>query len=335
VRTFTASFPESPAYDEGPAARAVAAHLRTEHTDLTIEQPHADLLEFLARQYDEPIADSSMIPTWLISRAIRAHATVALGGDGGDELFGGYPHYRWLQRQAGMVGMVPNVALRAMSRVGERLPIGARGRNHLIGTAGTLAQRVAHVNLYFDARSRARMLAPACISARAEHIKEVLCADVLPSRVAARVDFLTYLTDSVLVKTDRASMATSLELRAPFLDVRMIEFAFGSVPERLKVGKSGTKIILRDLARRHLPAGISDRKKQGFSIPMDEWMRGSWGNYTRAVLADVPATLFDRAFIDSLQNAQRKGYNNANRLYALTMFELWRRAYGVEDLVQT
>ena len=250
-------------------------------------------------------------------------------------MFGGYPHYRWLQRQAGLVGIVPNAALRAVSRVGQRMTIGARGRNHLIGTAGTLAHRVAHVNLYFDAGSRTRMLAPASISARAEHIKEILCADNNPSRAASRVDFLTYLTDSVLVKTDRASMASSLELRAPFLDVRVIEFAFGSVPERLKVGRRGTKLILRDLARRHLPLSVADKKKQGFSIPMDDWMRGSWGDYIRGVLADVPPELFERKVITTLLNAQAEGYSNANRLYALTMFELWRRAYDIEDFVQT
>jgi asparagine synthase (glutamine-hydrolysing) len=335
VRTFTVNFPETPGFDEGPAARAVAAHLGTDHTDLTIEQAHPDLLDFLSRQYDEPIADSSMIPTYLVSRAIREHATVALGGDGGDELFGGYPHYRWLQRQASLVRMIPHPALRAISRIGQRMTIGARGRNHLIGTAGSLAHRVSHTNLYFDAGSRTRMLAAASVAARAEHIKETLCIATSPSRVAARVDFLTYLTDSVLVKTDRASMAASLEVRAPFLDVRMIEFAFGSVPERLKVGSKGTKIILRDLARRHLPAQIALKRKQGFSIPLDDWMKGAWGSFMRDVLADAPPTLFDRQFIASIQTAQSKGYPNANRLYAITMFELWRRAYGVDDLVQT
>jgi asparagine synthase (glutamine-hydrolysing) len=333
VRTFTANFPGNSAFDEGPAARAVAAHFGTLHTDVHIDDPAPEILDLLARHFDEPIADSSMIPTYLIAKAIREHATVALGGEGGDELFGGYPHYRWLQLQARVVGVLPHPALDALSSIGCRLPIGARGRNHLIGTAGTLAQRIAHTNLYFDAGTRAQLLAPAAIRPNAERIKERLSEGNNPSRAAARVDFLTYLTDDVLVKTDRASMAASLELRAPFLDVRMIEFAFRSVPERLKVGRAGTKILLRKLARTKLPLHTARKRKQGFSVPMSDWMKGSWGASIREVVNAAPTSLYDPAVLRRLQASQARGHANTNRIFAVTMFELWRRAYGVDPQI--
>jgi asparagine synthase (glutamine-hydrolysing) len=129
IKTFTVSFPGHGAYDEAPFARAVAEHFDTEHMELVAEPASVDLLPQLARQYDEPIADSSMVPTYLISKVIRQTATVALGGDGGDELFGGYPHYCWLQEQANIRRLLPVSVRRIVGFAGRRLPLGFRGRN--------------------------------------------------------------------------------------------------------------------------------------------------------------------------------------------------------------
>ena len=134
VKTFTITFPGHGAFDEAPYARAVANHFGTEHIELAAEPATVDLLPQLARQYDEPIADSSMVPTYLVSRLIRREATVALGGDGGDELFGGYPHHAWVQQQARMGGWVPRPARWAGYQAATRLmPVGATGRNYLLG----------------------------------------------------------------------------------------------------------------------------------------------------------------------------------------------------------
>jgi asparagine synthase (glutamine-hydrolysing) len=147
VRTFTVSFPGHAAHDEGPYARLVAEHFGTRHTELAAKPATVELLPTLARQYDEPIADSSMVPTYLVSRLIREHAKVALSGDGGDELFGGYHHYRWIQRGAQLRRVVPGPVRRLIGTASRLLPVGLRGRNHLMAFGGDTRANIAHVNL--------------------------------------------------------------------------------------------------------------------------------------------------------------------------------------------
>lgn len=334
VKTFTVSFRGHEKYDEGPYARQVAQYFGTEHTELPGEAMTVDLLPELAQQYDEPIADSSMVPTYLVSKLIRQHATVALGGDGGDELFGGYPHYTWIQRAENLKRFVPR-PLRAWAGTigGKLLPVGVKGRNHLIGFSDGQAHSVAHINLYFDAHSRRQLLSPALgigkLSALSpESYKSALCPiGRSPLQQATSVDFMTYLVDDLLVKVDRASMLTSLEVRAPWLDYRIVEFAFGRVPDRLKATEKQRKILLRHLGRRVLPPGMDLDRKQGFSIPLTSWFQGDWGRFIESVLSD--SELFDRRTIRKLIAAQHRGFANTHRLFALTMFELWRRHYRI------
>ena len=161
VKTFTISFPGHGAFDESPYARSVARHFDTEHVELAAEPATVDLLPELARQYDEPIADSSMVPTYLVSRLIRREATVALGGDGGDELFGGYPHHSWVQRQARMGGWIPRPARWAGRAAATRLmPVGTKGRNYLLGLTSEPPWNIVQFNVLFDADARRRLLAP-------------------------------------------------------------------------------------------------------------------------------------------------------------------------------
>jgi asparagine synthase (glutamine-hydrolysing) len=145
------------------------------------------------------------------------------------------------------------------------------------------------------------------------------------------VDFQVYLADDLLVKVDRASMFASLEVRAPFLDHRIIDFAFARVPEHLKVGPRGTKVLLRRLAARLLPRAIAEKPKQGFSLPLHSWFAGPFGAFISDVLDDAPAHLFSRAAITAVQESQAQGRNNTQRLFALAMFELWRREYRIEE----
>ena len=158
VRTFTMTFPGHPSHDEGPHARMVAAHLGTDHAELEADGAVVEVLPEIARQFDEPIADSAIVPTWLLSRLIRRQATVALGGDGSDELFGGYPHYQWVIDVARLRRVMPAPARALASRLGTALPTGTRGRNHLIGLAGDLGDTIAHINMYFDRATRRRLV---------------------------------------------------------------------------------------------------------------------------------------------------------------------------------
>ena len=336
VKTFTIAFPGAGRFDEAPYARMVAEHFGTEHTELTAEQADVDLMGDLAAQFDEPMADSSMVPTYLVCRLIRRHATVALGGDGGDELFGGYPHHSWTQQQQRLRRFIPP-PLRQLARSAARWMMrpGRKGRNYVLGVLSSLPQSISQINTYCDESLRRSLLSPV-YSARAprhrspEAFKADLCGlGRTPLQLATSVDFATYLPEDILVKVDRASMLTSLEVRAPFLDYRLIEFAFGRLGDSLRATVRRRKILSRRLARRVLPAQLDLERKQGFSLPLQEWFKGKWGEYCCEVLGDADGGLFDRGAIDELIADQRRGRFNTQRLFALTVFELWRRCYDV------
>lgn len=332
VRTFTIAFPGHGAYDEGPVAKVVASHFGTEHTELVAEPATVDLLPSLARQYDEPIGDSSMVPTYLVSRLVRQSCTVALGGDAGDELFGGYMHYSRIQNQMRVRRALPSVAKRAVGALAALLPTGVRGRTYLTSLAIRDSEAWAHANLLFDRASR-RRLAPATRGIEGSPPEESRlrygAGGVTDLQKMTTADFATYLPEDILVKVDRASMLTSLEVRAPFLDHRVIEFAFGQVPDRLRATATERKVVLKMLAKRLLPAELDLRRKQGFSLPLDAWFRGDWGKYIADVLLSAPAELFDPQEIRALLAGQRRGLANAQRLFNLAILELWRREYDV------
>jgi asparagine synthase (glutamine-hydrolysing) len=329
VRTFTISFPGYGTFDESPHARIVAQHFGTQHVELAAEAATVDLLPELARQYDEPMADSSMIPTFLVSRLIRREAKVALGGDGGDELFGGYLHYEWVRRQALIRRVIPPVFRRAVAKMAEALPVGVRGRNYLVGAPQDIDYSIAHANLFFDVKSRRRLLAPAGLQITDRPEREKAGLGVAGSAVerAMAVDFRTYMVDDILVKVDRASMLASLEVRAPLLDPRIIEFAFGQVPLPLRAWHGQRKVLLRRLARKILPPELDIHRKQGFSIPLHRWFEGDWGRFMREVLREADPAIFDRGFIESVITGQERGLANTHRLFSLMIFELWRREY--------
>lgn len=332
VRTFTLTFPGHGDHDEGPHARRVAEHFGTQHTEIAAEPVAVDTLPTLARQFDEPIGDSALVPTYVLSRAIRQHATVALGGDGGDEIFGGYRHDQWLQRQARLRRLLPGALRRCLGAAARRLlPIGVRGRHHLIGLAGDAPHSIAHVNLFFDRAARRRLLKqPGLHEGAPEARRAALCR---PShtllRQAMEADFLTTLSDGYLVKVDRASMLTSLEVRPPWLDHRIVEFAFGRAPDALRTVGGERKILPRRLAARILPATMDLSRKWGFSMPLARWFRGEWGSFVEEVLREADPTILDRRMIGSLLDGQSRGYANTERLFALAFFELWRREYRV------
>jgi asparagine synthase (glutamine-hydrolysing) len=335
IKTFTISFPGHGTFDEAPYARAVANHFGTEHVELEAEPASVDLLPELARQYDEPIADSSMVPTYLVSKLIRREATVALGGDGGDELFAGYFQHSWVQQQGRLGDWIPRPAQRAVrAAVAQLLPVGTKGRNYLLGLTASNPYNIVQFNVMFDADARRRLLAPlgaqGLTPGAPEAYKAALCRDrATPLQQSTALDFRTYLVDDILTKVDRASMLCSLEVRAPFLDVRLIDFAFARVPDRLRATARERKILARRLAARVLPSDLDLTRKQGFALPLASWFKGDWGRFMEGVLTSTEAKLFDRQVVRHLLNGQRAGLSNTHRLFALTMIELWRREYRI------
>lgn len=332
VQTFTIGFPGHGALDETEHARLIARHFGTEHTELVAEPTTVELIPRLARQFDEPMVDSSMIPTFLVSQLVRQHCTVALGGDGGDELFGGYGSYArllWMQQD---LGRIPFPLRQVISGAAEYfLPVGLKGRNWLQGLGVDLKYGLPLIASYFDATTRRRLMAHRSgwplVSEDLREARVPVHPDLLQR--ATRMDFENYLAEDILVKVDRASMLSSLEVRAPMLDYRLIEFAFGKVPSYLKATPREKKILLKRLAARVLPAQFDRGRKQGFSIPLADWLKtGAFREMFRSVLLDSQS-IFEQRTVRGLLQGQDRGRSNGERLFALVLFELWRREYAV------
>jgi asparagine synthase (glutamine-hydrolysing) len=189
-------------------------------------------------------------------------------------------------------------------------------------------------NMLFDADARRRLLSDVnprwTFSGSPEAYKASLCRPgESPLRQITAVDFQTYLVDDILVKVDRASMLCALEVRAPFLDPRLIELAFRRVPDHLRATATERKVLSRRLAQRLLPPALDLTRKQGFALPLPQWFKGDWGRFIEDVLTDPGADLFDRRIVRQLIAGQRVGLSNTHRLFALLMIELWRREYGI------
>lgn len=324
IRTFTISFRDSPQLDESAHARLVARHCGTEHTELEGSVGGPEILRELARQFDEPLGDSSQVPTLLVSRLARRECKVVLGGDGGDELFGGYRHYNRLLKLRGSPG--PRWVGRLAARVASQLPFGVRGRNYLMGFDSDATGDPQPTPRLFDAKSLRALLPVAPDAVRDEPLAGDAASPLF--RAQAR-DFRAYLPGDILTKVDRASMLASLEVRAPFLDHRLVEFAFREVPDSLKATRNERKILPKLLAQKLLPPEFDVQRKQGFSIPMKLWLQGAWGDFMFEVLANAEPGVFAPRFVRQLIDGQRAGRSNGEVIFAITMFELWRREYGV------
>lgn len=333
IKTFTIRFPGHGRLDETEHARLISRHFATEHIEFEATAPSQERLTRLARQFDEPIIDSSMIPTSLVTDLVGKHCTVAVGGDGADELFGGYSHYDRMLRMERKFSRVPLPLRKAIALGAERLlPIGAKGRNWLQALGEDLDSSVPLVASYFDAATRRQLLGRSAHSqVTAEMIFRTRAraeGDLLQR--ASRTDFENYLPEDILVKVDRSSMLSSLEMRAPFLDCRIIEFASGKVPSSLKATSSERKILLRRLAARLLPRQFDQTRKQGFSIPIAHWLEsGPMRELFYAVLLDQ-GCIFDQSVVRDLLDSTARGRNNGERLFGLLLFELWRKEYRVE-----
>lgn len=331
IQTFSIGFPGYGKIDETGHARLVAKHFGTQHTELIAEPASANLLPILAKQFDEPMVDSSMIPSFLVSQLVRKHCKVALGGDGGDELFAGYGHYSrllWMQKR---LSFIPYPFRSSIAFAAEKLlPVGMKGRNWLQFLSADLENNLPMITTRFDLTTRCKLIK----SDNFHNIAEALAKSRVPSQDdllqrSTRMDFENYLAEDLLVKVDRSSMLNSLEMRSPFLDKYLIEFAFGKVPSKLKANIFQKKILLKRLTERVLPSSFDRQRKQGFSIPLADWLKdGKFRELFNDVLRDSNCT-FDSQAVNNLLVGQDRGYNNSERLFALVLFELWRREYGI------
>ncbi len=347
VKTFSVGF-DDPRYDESSHAAAVAAHLGTEHTTLRATAKMAlDLVPRLPHLYDEPFADSSQLPTCLVASLTREHVTVALSGDGGDELFGGYNRHLWGPRVWSRVSRLPLASRRALASLIRCVSSGGYDRlmalagqvlpsRFQVRTVGEKLYKLADVlacesfaTLYSDLASMSRHPASfltAEYSGAAVGPLPVDLDGMSQTEWMMLMDTLTYMVDDVLVKVDRASMASSLEVRAPFLDPEVFKAAW-QLPTDMRVSQGEGKRVLRDILYRHVPRTLIERPKMGFAVPLDEWLRGPLREWAESLL--TPASLSSLPMLDAKgvqqcwqKHLQGKGHF-AQQLWALLQLLAW------------
>jgi asparagine synthase (glutamine-hydrolysing) len=330
VTTFSIGMPDT-RFDESAHAADVARYLGTDHVEHIIQPTEAlSLLARLPAIWDEPFADSSQIPTYLVSSLARQQVTVALSGDGGDELFLGYPQYATLQKvwRLRVLGYLPwEMGLRPLSHFGERWRRRVRNARAYVG--GWRQADTSELNRYWMDRFRDD---PAPVKHAVHWRAEAARRRWSAAQTAALADAGAYLPDCILVKVDRAAMANSLETRAPLLDHRIVEFAL-KLPMDFKMKDGVGKRVLRDVLYRHVPRSLVDRPKMGFSIPLGSWLRDELREWAEAMLAAVPreSQVFDVQSIKAIWSEHLAGRrDHADQLWPVLAVISWCQAHGAE-----
>jgi asparagine synthase (glutamine-hydrolysing) len=341
VRTFSIGF-AGVATDEAPHARRVAAHLGTQHTELYVTAQDAlDLVPRLPDVFCEPFADSSQVPTLLVSKLARQQVTVALTGDGGDELFAGYDRYQRVAHGQARIGKFPLPARRAAATLLRHMPLGLlNGAMRLAGNPGGLHNPADRLRKIADVLTSASPSAlhrglitlwePRQAVPGVRENESVFSRDLPPAPTLIEqmmlADSLCYLPDDLLVKVDRAAMAYSLECRAPFLDHRVVEYAWGlSLAQKTPAAEG--KGLLKQLLERYVPRPLFDRPKQGFGLPVDGWLQGPLREWAEALLATdalrkagvLNVELIRRRWHEHLSGAR----NWQQHLWTVLMLQAW------------
>jgi asparagine synthase (glutamine-hydrolysing) len=349
VKTFTVTVAED-GYNEGPFARAVSRHLGTEHTELELMPSQVlDAIPLLPEIYDEPFADSSQIPTYLISKLVRRYVKVSLSGDGGDELFSGYTRYDQALKFSSRVGRFPQGVRVAVARILQAVPASLwqsilggptalmLGRNW----SGKVGDRVHKLAELLPFRGP-RQLYGEMVSRSGRFRKIVIGASTKPSRLELAIastvksndfvgamsyfDLVSYLPDDILVKVDRAAMAVGLETRAPLLDHHIVEFALG-LPSSFKRRDRVDKALLREVLYKYVPRELFERPKKGFAIPLNEWLKGPLRPWAEELLD--PRRISQQGFLDAAVIKRLWGEHSrgerfwAPQLWDVLMFQAW------------
>lgn len=351
VRTFSIGFREE-SHNEAEHAKTIASHLGCKHTEVILSANDAlEVVPLLPAMFDEPFADSSQIPTYLVSKISREHVTVALSGDGGDELFCGYERYGWAEKNRKIVsnlpfglrkltsGLIGSVSAETYDNSLKFINAGLPGRFQDLN-AGRKLHTLSRILKYKDEASLYRGLM-SNFDRATEYIRDPeeratvfdqyksLCARGNHCAAMMLVDTLCYLPDDIMVKVDRSSMAVSLEARAPFLDHRVVEFAW-SLPDEYKMSSGVTKRVLRELLSRHLPPSLTERPKQGFAIPIADWLRKELRPWAEQLLDEN--TLHEQGFLHPAAVSQvwqqhLSGKRNwDNLLWSILSFQAWLSA---------
>ena len=349
VKTFSIGFHES-GYDEAQSAKRVAAHLGTDHTEFYVEPRHAlDVIPRLPDWFDEPFADPSQIPTYLVSELTRRHVTVALSGDGGDELFAGYNRYFWAERLARAARLVPrplrgasaavltSLAPETWNRLFAAVPAGWRPAlpGDKLHKIATLLEHPAPDAIY--RRLVSQWEQPEKIAAAGREppgpLWDATIARDFPDLVPRMqfLDMVSYLPDDILTKVDRATMAVGLEGRVPLLDHRVVAYSW-TLPLGFKVRSGHGKWLLRRVLDRYVPRPLIERPKMGFGVPIDAWLRGPLREWAETLLA--PARLKSDGFvrIEPVRRAWAEHLAGSRNwqypLWTVLMLQAWRERWA-------
>jgi len=330
IRTFSIGFEES-RFNELPYARMVAEKYKTEHHEIVVRPDSIAIIRKFVKHFGEPFADSSAIPTFIVSEFAARHVKVALSGDGGDELFGGYTSLQKVQRLR-KLDRIPKAARSMLSWISAQMPYSAYGKNllYMIGRSNAL-DRYFSFN-YSPYHMRSRLLRPAwMMTAEAGFLARVLPDYILPDSAGTLSQVMHWeasanLTGDMLVKVDRMSMANSLEVRSPLLDHELAELA-ATIPHEWKIAEGQGKQILLDAVGDRLPPGLLNRPKQGFGVPLVDWFRGELRDFLRDNVTS--AAFLDRGlvspeFLHTLLDEHDSGRrDNSAWLWSLLVLSLW------------
>ena len=337
VKTFSIGFKESN-YNELPYARVVAEYFNTHHHEIIVNPDAFSVIPELVQQFDEPFADSSMVPTYYVSRATREYVNVALSGDGGDELFGGYDSYVGTKVNYYVFNAIPTFIRKGFSELARFLPETTKVKRQLqrmrYSPYDSFIDRSSY--LYFrDHRRRLLLNSDIIVSLDGTLLEPEIERRYFLTRYhydfvnsLMYADLKTYLPDDILVKVDRASMLVSLEVRAPILDYRIVDFTFSKIPSSFKVRKTTKKYLLKKLAMKLLPRELHINRKWGFAMPIAEWFRDSLYDDLKDIILNEENHFFNRDYIERLLCEHQRAYaDHSFRLFTLLIFSLWKRRY--------
>jgi asparagine synthase (glutamine-hydrolysing) len=338
VKTFSIGFNED-SFDELKYARLAAGHFKTDHHEFILTPDFVDVVDDLVWHFDEPFADSSALPTYMVSKLAREHVTVILSGDGGDELFAGYTRYVTDLERGGLEGLPAVIRHNLLRPLSEALPHGARGKNYLfnisLDSAGRYIDSISHFNgprkrNLYSGDTREKMNGS---FERGETLYRQIAANTGSQDVVERLLYLdskTYLPGDILTKVDRMSMASSLEARSPLLDHKLIEFVT-RIPSSLKMNGGETKYIFKKAVEGFVPREILHREKQGFGVPIGEWINSQLKARITGELADrrtMERGYFDPKYVGVLLDEHQRGRrDHSHTLWTLWMLELWHRKF--------
>lgn len=326
LKTFSVSFSDHLGFDESEHSRNISKHFKTDHLELNASNITAKKFEYLASNFDLPIGDTSVIPTYVLSEEVAKYCKVVLGGDGADELFGGYHRYAQIEKFHAYSMHLPKAIQTTLVYLANQFPVGVKGRQWIKLLDNIAHNQIRNPSIFFDLADQSNLLKN--FNGEINHLFQDDCftfelGEIINS--LAEIDFHNYLPNDILLKVDRSSMLHSLEVRAPFLCKDIVEFSFEHLSSDKKIRNGQKKYLLNEVAKKILPSDFEFHRKQGFSFPFNSMLKEKEWNELFKKYMYSDASSFRAEFIVGLRSNHLKIKNNSERLFLLLFFEIWKQ----------